>query len=111
MPYIAQFVPAAVFLKFRGVTIYHTYDDNDVGSGSNDYVFGLTADCTEEYSSIDTREDSDPFEVRKLPDWREMVRKFPPKARYGTEYRAIRETIKAAIRKGLLKNPEEQTLE
>ena len=119
MPHITQFVPADEFLTFRGVTVYRTYDDDMYNPRwPNSFIFGLSEDCEEDDLRPDEVEGIRSFDVRHLPAWVAMLNKHPePKPRRSrlpaqeTPHRAIRETIKAAIRKGLLKNPEEQTLE
>lgn len=54
-----EFVDAAQYLEYKGVQIYHTYEDDDVSNGYLDYWYVL-------------REDADlneAFDVRDLAAW------------------------------------------
>ena len=63
MPYQEIYVPAAVAVEHGGVTVYHTYKDNDVDQGSRSYWFALKEDA-------DETDADDTFDVRALPNWR-----------------------------------------
>lgn len=56
MPYRQEYVPAEVFLEYKGVKIYHVYKNNDV-------------DCLARIYWFDDQEDSDDdggFDIRAL---------------------------------------------
>lgn len=45
MPYAYVHVDAEPFMEYRGVTVYHTYKNDDYESGTVDGWYGLTPDC------------------------------------------------------------------
>ena len=126
MPYLSQWVAPEVFLTHNGVTIYHTYKDDDWEQGPQTYWF-----VTDEMASQD-----DGFDVRELPLW-PGVNQHPPfmteetaraqgfksrvewfhhpdhekvRAKWAVwnkagEPEAIRKTLTDAIDRGLLTNP------
>lgn len=105
MPYKTVYVKPKVFLRFRGVTIYHTYKDDEIDNGPSTFWFAQDHD------------EGIGFDVRELETWREPP--HPPflcgkhdteenrKAwdqyhKSGSETTAIRKAIREAIKKGIL---------
>jgi hypothetical protein len=82
MPYKTIWIPPAIALHHEGVTVYHSYKDNDLGCGAYDSWFTLD------------REHAEDTEF-SLP---ELAR------RLGMDPGLIIPVLKAAIDKGLLKN-------
>lgn len=61
MPYAPrQIVPPAVALVYRGLTIYHTYRDDELEAGALTYQF------TTNLNDMDINLQ---FDVRELPEW------------------------------------------
>lgn len=58
-------VDPEVFLRYRGLTVYHVYDDDNYQSGTKEYWYSLVS-----YGSDDDNEgpDTGVFDVRNLPD-------------------------------------------
>lgn len=54
MPTITQWTNPAVFLIHKGITIFHVYEDNDVGQGVKKYAY--TTDNTSDDNSFDIRQ-------------------------------------------------------
>lgn len=61
MPYESVWRAPKRLLRYRGVTIYHTYQDDELNSGENTYYFTTTKHGNEEMS----------FDVRTLKTWAE----------------------------------------
>lgn len=51
-----KWVPPKVFLKYKGVTVYHTYRNDDIEMPHRDYWYGWREDCCEERDSFDVRD-------------------------------------------------------
>lgn len=127
MPKIIKWEPPAVFMVHNGITVYHTYENDDVDQGSNTYNYAL-----------DGTSDDFPFDVRDLNvECSGLLQKHPPflspslnpefehasaekieewKAQWEEWQRpgggldtAIKAVIAAAIDKGLLIVPPTQT--
>jgi len=56
MPYLTTFVPAGLFLAYRGVSVYHTYRNDEVEQGERTFRFVLNPEHGE----------SEAFDVRDL---------------------------------------------
>ena len=56
MPYLITFVPASLVLAYRGVSVYHTYRNDEVDQGERTFRFVLDPEHGE----------SEAFDVRDL---------------------------------------------
>jgi hypothetical protein len=105
MPYEIKWVPPEVFIEHAGVTVYHTYKDQQLESGPRSYYFTLSKQCGEEECECPEEANrlihrcKNVFDVRDLPTW-EPTRKLVP-----IEEKAIRIAILNAIYQGILKAP------
>lgn len=68
MPYVSQYVLPDVFLKYKGVTVYHTYNDGEFNEPSQNYF------CTN-IDDADEDENETQFDVRELPGFKVS---YPP---------------------------------
>jgi hypothetical protein len=116
MPWQTTYVEPEVFLRFRGVTVYHTYKNDDINQGTRTYSFTLSRDCAEDSCSCERAPCKNLFDVRGLPNWSEPP--HPPFltaaniaanqkawARYHanrTEEKHIRRVLREATRQGFL---------
>lgn len=95
MPY--GWISPEVFLKSKGVTVYHTYRNNDMADGARDYFYSLQENCGEEECGCDSGAERDGcnmvFDVRGLPGYQKMA---------AHERKEIKKTILAAIGAGIL---------
>jgi hypothetical protein len=66
MPFETVVVPARVFMTFKGVTVFHTYKDDEIGNGPLAHSFVL-----DKYHNYNNS-----FDVRELPGWGKIKR--PP---------------------------------
>jgi hypothetical protein len=114
MPWSSEQVPAELFLRHNGVSIYHTYKNDEMMSGPWRYWF-----VTYAYDG-----ENQEFDVRELSTWTEPTR--PPyltgddntpenKALWdkyhedGIEEKHIKAVLIAAIEKGeIVKHPEDE---
>ena len=64
MPYKTIWVEPEVFLEHNGVTVYHTYRDDDIDQGANWFLFTLREDGGEDKDAFDIR-DVDPLNLYK----------------------------------------------
>ena len=55
MPYKTVWVEPEVFLEHNGVTVYHTYKDDDIEQGADRYWFTLREDGGEDEGAFDIR--------------------------------------------------------
>jgi hypothetical protein len=122
MPTQTQWIPPEIFLTHNGVTIYHTYKDDDVDQGPQTYWYTTRNDADE--GKFDVRELD--VEARRrleqhppfLSDDNPAYRAAPPKQRAqwkrqwqawqapgGGEEQAIRAILKEAIERGKLDAP------
>ena len=90
MPYKTVWVEPEVFLEHEGVTVYHTYKDDDFEQGARWYWFTL-----QEVGG----EDEGAFDIRGL-DTDNLLANRPP---HNSDPR--RAVLRNAIDKGLLKSP------
>lgn len=90
MPYIQKWVKPKVFLRHKGVKVYHFYEDEQ----EEDRQFYWFAMHEDPYP--------DPFDVRELSTWKPVK----DGATYAEEDCQIRQAMRLAIDKGELKNPE-----
>lgn len=88
MPYITQWIEPELFLKHKGVYVYHCYKDEDWNQEALLFWYTTDEDEDEEYQ----------FDVRKLP--------VPPSVDK-KDHTAI---IRHAIDHNLLKGPTEKSL-
>lgn len=71
MPYETVYVPAEIALEHKGVTVYHTYKNDDVNQPRRDYGFSVEEDSHED-EAFDVRDFKayinglDPIENLKL---------------------------------------------
>ena len=117
MPYKTIWVEPEVFLEHNGVTVYHTYRDDDFDQGANWYWFRLDQE----------ENDEGKFDIRDLDT--DKLLDNPPPYRNGTEWdsttpqerdaimeawnkwyesgfdEARRAVLRYAIDNGLLKSP------
>lgn len=85
MPTKTTWIAPEVFLEHNGVTVYHTYQDNDYEAGPMEYWFTLNGEDDD---------DDDHFDVRDLD--------VPSRARMETEPGMIKTVIREAIDLGIL---------
>lgn len=107
MPTDSSWIEPEVFLRHRGVIVYHTYKDDDVSRGRLDYHFTLHVRCGSGgvCACPDNPDVPAPrehecvmfFDARDLPAWVD-----PGDAPPAFERRAARRAIIAAIEAGLL---------
>lgn len=124
MPYITSWVDPEVFLVHKGITVYHTYNDNDFGQGRLTYWF--TTNGFSDEDSFDVRELDVPSKVRlndhppflsassnpafetaseeQKAEWRQQWAAWHD----GGEENIIRAMIIEAIDLGLITAPEEK---
>ena len=123
MPYQTQWVDPELYLRHQEVSVYHTYDDNDIDQGANTYWFTLDPKCGDDSCSCpaSARGCRFVFDVRELKTYvepehpphiniakdSEEERTIKEKAweefhRSGIEEKARREAIEKAIELGLL---------
>ena len=70
MPYKTIWVEPEVFLEHNGVTVYHTYRDDDFDQGANWYWFTLREDGDEDKGAFDIRDlDTDKLLDHPPPYW------------------------------------------
>jgi hypothetical protein len=70
MPTLTISVPAEVFVRYQGVKVYRTYEDDDLDNPSS-HCFTLDPDFSESAGEA--------FDVRELPDYAALVgSKQPP---------------------------------
>lgn len=62
MPYKSEWVPADMFLKYKGIAVYHVYKHNEVDQPVREYHFSLSDDS-------DDDDDKHGFDVRELSTW------------------------------------------
>lgn len=124
MPYHAEWVDPEVFLVHNGVTVYHTYRDDDLDQGPRTYGFTLNPCCGEEYRCDCPAPGPcrNVFDVCELSNW--IAPLHPPfltgdqntpennaawnKYREDrVEEKRIEATIREAIEKGLIVAPPE----
>ena len=60
MPFKTEWVPPAVFMQYKDVTIYHVYRHDDVDQQMRCYSYGYDEQCTDEGDYA--------FDVRDLPN-------------------------------------------
>ena len=118
MPYKTVWVEPEVFLEHNGVTVYHTYRDDDIEQGANWFWFRLDQEEDDE-GKFDIR-DVDPLNLLKShppnrcgPDWdsatpqeRDAILEAWAKWHVSGFDEARRAVLRHAIDKGLLKAPE-----
>jgi hypothetical protein len=63
MPYKQVWVKPKVFMRYKGVTIYHTYKDDESNNGPSMYYYSTSEQCSDEGMMS--------FDVRELPNWLE----------------------------------------
>ncbi len=120
MPTSTAWVEPEVFITHAGVTVYRTYDDDDVSQGTKAYWF--TCDSTSDNSSFDVREldtpsrstlnsrppylrsDLNPEFDSATPEQRERWAREWRDWSNGGEEAAIRKVLQEAIDAGLLSN-------
>ena len=68
MPYVSTYVLPDVFLKYKGVTVYHTYKEGEFSEPSNNFL------CTH-VDDADGYDHKTQFDVRELPGFKI---KYPP---------------------------------
>ena len=116
MPYKTVWVEPEIFLEHKGVTVYHTYRDDDFEQGARWYWFTQREDGGEDEGAFDIR-DVDPLGLLRNhpplkcgPDWDSAT----PQERDAIEEawaewyesgfdEARRAVLRNAIDKGLLK--------
>ena len=118
MPYKTVWVEPEVFLEHNGVTVYHTYKDDDIDQGANWYWFTLQELGSECEGAFDIR-DVDPLDLLKShpphrggPEWesatpqeRDAIMEAWGKWHESGFDEARRDVLRHAIDKGLLKAP------
>ena len=116
MPYKTIWVEPEVFLEHNGVTVYHTYRDDDFDQGADWHWFTLQEDGGEDKGAFDIR-DVDPLGLLRNhlpqvggPGWdsatpqeRDAIREAWDKWRESGFDEARRAVLRNAIDKGLLK--------
>ena len=115
MPYKTVWIKPGLFLKHRGVRVFHLYKDDNVDQGARRFSFTVSLDCNELDSGCEDRPCRHVFDVHDLSTWQ-----APPQPPYCTgpnktpenraawdrywklEATAIRAAIVAALRSGEL---------
>lgn len=64
MPFIMEYQPAKLFMEHNGVSIFHVYNDNDIGQGQRTYWFATHEDGDDG----DAHGRNGVFDVRYLPE-------------------------------------------
>ena len=117
MPYKTIWVEPKVFLEHNGVTVYHTYVDDDMDQGANWYWFTLREDGDEkgafDIRGLDTDKLLDnhpPYKGRSewesaTPQERDAIMEAWDKWYESGFDEARRAVLKHAIDNGLLKSP------
>lgn len=115
MPYKTIWVEPEVFLEYKGVTVYHTYKDDDFEQGANWYWFRLDQEEEDDEGKFDIRDldtdrllDSHP-PYKSGPEWdsatpqeRDAILKAWAKWHGSGFHEARRAVLRNAIDKGLL---------
>ena len=112
MPYRTIWIAPKKFLRHKGVTIWHTYGDNEESSGESRHYFTTAGDHNEEEHSFDVRQLStwtEPAHPPYLSDLKGRARAAADRqwreyADDRTEEKHIKAAIKASIEKMELKN-------
>ena len=118
MPYKTIWVEPEVFFEHNGVTVYHTYRDDDIDQGANWFWFTLREDGGEDKGAFDIR-DVDPLNLLKnhpplfvnpcwesaTPQERDAIMEAWDKWYESGFAEARRAVLRYAIDNGLLKSP------
>lgn len=76
MPYKTRWIDPAIALEYKGITVYHTYKDDDI----DNYIHPFHYTTNPKYSEDSGKK----FDIRKLWAWK----------KYGTEKHTKAEAIK-----------------
>ena len=90
MPYSIEKVPSELFLTHNGIEVFHTYEDDEINQGINEYWY-----TTDEYGSENGSAAFDFRDIRTLLE--DKTIKVPDEA-------TIEQIIKLGIDNGLITN-------
>jgi len=102
MPHSSEWRDAEVFLVHKGVTVYHTYKDDDIHQGPQTYWFTLGPLCGEASCDCDGP-CKNVFDVRSLATWTPSFEAQHPIG--NEEAKCIETAVREAIETGLIVSP------
>jgi len=73
MPYSSEYVTPEVFVKHRGVVVYHTYKNDDLQAGARTYGYTVNDECGEDSDCGECDDKPHTFDVRDMPCYKEIV--------------------------------------